>query len=154
VICDKCGVEVTQSRVRRERMGHISLASPVAHVWFFKGAPSKISLILDVPPRSVEQVIYFARYLVISLDEKSKKGAMENLTKARKIRVQEFDDDFKEKKAELNHSALEEKKKVDQKIKNKEQASLAKLEIDLELRKKEQFLSERHNLEIEKPINF
>ena len=64
VICDKCGVEVTQSRVRRERMGHINLASPVVHVWLFKGAPSKISLLLDSAPRAIEQVIYFARYLV------------------------------------------------------------------------------------------
>jgi DNA-directed RNA polymerase subunit beta' len=65
VVCDKCGVEVTQSRVRRERMGHITLATPVVHVWFFKGAPSKISLLLGVAPRAIEQVIYFARYLVI-----------------------------------------------------------------------------------------
>ena len=70
VICDKCGVEVTQSRVRRERMGHITLASPVAHVWFFKGAPSRISLLLDAAPRAMEQVIYFARYLVLEVDEK------------------------------------------------------------------------------------
>src|SRR3989339_1421711 len=61
IICDKCGVEVTQSKVRRERMGHISLAAPVVHIWFFKGAPSKVSLLLDVAPRSIEQVIYLAR---------------------------------------------------------------------------------------------
>src|SRR3989339_665674 len=76
VICDKCGVEVTQSRVRRERMGHISLASPVAHVWFFKGAPSKISLVLGVAPRGIEQVVYFARYLVIDVDETKRKDAI------------------------------------------------------------------------------
>ena len=69
VICDKCGVEVTQSRVRRERMGHISLACPVAHIWFFKGAPSKISTILGVAPRAIEQVIYFARYLALNVDD-------------------------------------------------------------------------------------
>src|SRR3990172_7046732 len=70
VICDKCGVEVTQARVRRERMGHITLATPVVHVWFFKGAPSKISLLLGIAPRAIEQVIYFARYLVNDVDEK------------------------------------------------------------------------------------
>src|SRR3989344_3346764 len=79
VVCDKCGVEVTQSRVRRERMGHITLAAPVANVWFFKGAPSRISLLLDLPPRSVEQVIYFAKYLVIGIDEEKRKKVIKTL---------------------------------------------------------------------------
>ena len=65
IICDRCGVEVTKSKVRRERMGHIELASPVAHIWYFKGIPSRISLILDMSPRSLEKVIYFASYVVI-----------------------------------------------------------------------------------------
>ena len=65
IICDRCGVEVTKSKVRRERMGHIELASPVAHIWYFKGIPSRISLILDMSPRSLEKVIYFAAYVVI-----------------------------------------------------------------------------------------
>ncbi len=81
VICDKCGVEVTQSKVRRERMGHITLASPVAHIWFVKGAPSKLSLILDLTMKNLEAVIYFASYLVISIDEEGKKTALENLEK-------------------------------------------------------------------------
>ena len=65
VVCEKCGVEVTQSRVRRERMGHIELAAPVAHIWYFKGIPSRIALVLDISPRSLEKVIYFASYIVI-----------------------------------------------------------------------------------------
>ena len=65
IICDRCGVEVTKSKVRRERMGHIELASPVAHIWYFKGIPSRISLLLDMSPRSLEKVIYFASYVVI-----------------------------------------------------------------------------------------
>jgi len=64
VICDKCGVEVAHSRVRRERMGHIKLASPVVHVWFFKGIPSKLALLLDVSPRNLESVIYFSSFIV------------------------------------------------------------------------------------------
>src|SRR3990170_1895583 len=59
IICDKCGVEVTLSRVRRERMGHINLATPVAHIWFFKGTPSKLSLLLDISPRNLSSIIYF-----------------------------------------------------------------------------------------------
>ena len=65
IICDKCGVEVTKSKVRRERMGHIELAAPVSHIWYFRGVPSRISTILNMSPKSVEQVIYFAAFVVI-----------------------------------------------------------------------------------------
>ena len=64
IICDRCGVEVTKSKVRRERMGHIELAAPVAHIWYFKGIPSRIALVLDISPRNLEKVIYFASYIV------------------------------------------------------------------------------------------
>lgn len=64
VVCDRCGVEVTRAKVRRERMGHIELAAPVSHIWFFKGIPSRMGLILDMSPRSLEEVIYFASYVV------------------------------------------------------------------------------------------
>ena len=64
VVCDRCGVEVTKSKVRRERMGHIELAAPVAHIWYFKGIPSRIALVLDISPRNLEKVIYFAAYIV------------------------------------------------------------------------------------------
>ncbi len=65
IICDRCGVEVTKSKVRRERMGHIELAAPVSHIWFFKGIPSRMGLLLDMSPRSLEKVLYFASYVVI-----------------------------------------------------------------------------------------
>ena len=65
VVCDRCGVEVTRSKVRRERMGHIELAAPVTHIWYFKGIPSRMGLILDMSPRSLEEVIYFASYVVV-----------------------------------------------------------------------------------------
>ena len=64
IICDRCGVEVTKSKVRRERMGHIELAAPVAHIWYFKGIPSRVALMLDISPRNLEKVIYFASYIV------------------------------------------------------------------------------------------
>ncbi len=64
IVCDRCGVEVTKAKVRRERMGHIELAAPVAHIWYFKGIPSRIALLLDISPRSLEKVIYFASYIV------------------------------------------------------------------------------------------
>jgi DNA-directed RNA polymerase subunit beta' len=65
IVCDRCGVEVTRSKVRRERMGHIELAAPVSHIWYFKGVPSRMGLILDMTPRSLERVLYFAAYVVI-----------------------------------------------------------------------------------------
>ena len=65
IVCDRCGVEVTRSKVRRERMGHIELAAPVSHIWYFKGIPSRMGLILDISPRALEKVLYFASYIVI-----------------------------------------------------------------------------------------
>jgi DNA-directed RNA polymerase subunit beta' len=65
IICDRCGVEVTKAKVRRERMGHIELATPVSHIWYFKGIPSRIGLVLDISPRNLEKVLYFAAYIVI-----------------------------------------------------------------------------------------
>ena len=69
VVCDRCGVEVTRAKVRRERMGHIELAAPVSHIWYFKGIPSRMGLILDVSPRSLEKVLYFAYYIVLDAGE-------------------------------------------------------------------------------------
>src|SRR5579871_4479163 len=68
IICDRCGVEVTRSKVRRERMGHIELAAPVCHIWYLKGVPSPLALILDLSPRPLEKVLYFASYIVTYVD--------------------------------------------------------------------------------------
>ena len=75
VICDRCGVEVTRSRVRRERMGHIELAAPVAHIWFSKGTPSRLGLLLDLSPRNLERVLYFAQHVIISVDDELREEA-------------------------------------------------------------------------------
>src|SRR5947199_3845416 len=79
IVCDKCGVEVARSKVRRERMGHIELASPVSHIWFVKGTPSRLGLLLDISPRSLERVLYFAQFIVTSVDEHEKKRALDRL---------------------------------------------------------------------------
>jgi len=89
VVCEKCGVEVGPSSMRRERMGHIELAAPVAHIWFTKLVPSPISLLLDVSPRNLEGVIYFARYIVISIDEEVRGKKLEQLDKDRDRRIAE-----------------------------------------------------------------
>jgi len=69
IICDKCGVEVAHSRVRRERMGHIKLASPVSHIWYVKGVPSRLGLLLNISPRNLERILYFAQYVITNVDE-------------------------------------------------------------------------------------
>src|SRR6186997_2432574 len=87
VICDKCGVEVTQAKVRRERLGHIALATPVSHVWFFKGLPSRIGHLLDIPLRELERVLYFEAYVVVDAAETEMKvGQLLNEEQYRKAR--------------------------------------------------------------------
>src|SRR5438045_802928 len=76
IICDKCGVEVTRAKVRRERMGHIQLASPVSHIWFFKGTPSRLGILLDMSPRNLERILYFALYVVTHIDEHQRERVM------------------------------------------------------------------------------
>ena len=76
VVCDRCGVEVTRAKVRRERMGHIRLAAPVAHIWFSKTNPSRLGLLLDLSPRNLERVLYFAQHIVISVDEEARREAI------------------------------------------------------------------------------
>ena len=95
-ICDRCGVEVTRAKVRRERMGHIELAAPVSHIWYFKGIPSRISLMLDISPRTLEKVLYFSSYIVTD------PGDARELTKLQLLNEQEYrdmlekyEDDFK-----------------------------------------------------------
>ncbi|MFR8669911.1 MAG: DNA-directed RNA polymerase subunit beta', partial [[Clostridium] leptum] len=85
-ICDRCGVEVTRSKVRRERMGHIELAAPVSHIWYFKGIPSRMGLILDISPRMLEKVLYFAMYIVTD------PGAARELTKQQFLNEKEYRD--------------------------------------------------------------
>jgi DNA-directed RNA polymerase subunit beta' len=79
IVCDRCGVEVARSRVRRERMGHIELASPVSHIWYFKGIPSRMGLLLDLSPRNLERILYFALYVVTSIDEDARQRELMRL---------------------------------------------------------------------------
>src|SRR4030043_927049 len=108
IICERCGVEVTRSNVRRERMGHIELASPVSHIWFFKGVPSRMGYILDISPKDLEKVLYFDSYIITSInrekiaaeEEEIKKLYQKALEKAKELhelRLKEIEtnkDDF------------------------------------------------------------
>ena len=142
VICDKCGVEVTQSRVRRERMGHITLASPVAHNWFVKGAPSKLSLILDISPKHLEAIVYFASYLVTQIEPDRKATALEKLNKDLEQRIsvnqKKLEADIKKKEAEVKKKLQDLKKKG----KDKEKYELQEGETNLKTRAEIQKLRE------------
>jgi DNA-directed RNA polymerase subunit beta' len=91
IICDKCGVEVTRSAVRRERMGHITLAAPVAHVWYTRRVPSHLSILLDISKRNLDRVLYFAQYIVISVDEEARQRALIRLEEQEKARSTALD---------------------------------------------------------------
>ena len=95
IVCDKCGVEVARSKVRRERMGHVSLAAPVAHIWFSKGVPSRMGLLLDIPPRTLERVLYFAQYVITEVNEEARQHALELLQ-------QEIDEEVNRRQGETS----------------------------------------------------
>lgn len=110
VVCEKCGVEVTRSIVRRERMGHISLAVPVTHIWFLRSTPSRLGLILDLPIKAIEQVIYFAAYIITNVDNDAKKEALENLDKDFQMYKKQIQEEFKSKSNDLKIKARSKKK--------------------------------------------
>ncbi len=110
VVCDKCGVEVAHSRVRRERMGHIKLASPVVHVWFFKGIPSKLALLLDISPRKLESVIYFSSFIVTGYNGEKKAKAISNVNEDMERELRVLEKDVEDQVKELENQLTSEKK--------------------------------------------
>lgn len=105
IVCDKCGVEVTRAIVRRERMGHIKLACPVSHIWFLRGVPSKIGLVLGISPSELERVIYFSSYIIMDVNEELKIQALEQLDREYKTKQREVKAEHRTDKAQ--ESALE-----------------------------------------------
>src|ERR1700694_577059 len=128
IICDKCGVEVTRSKVRRERMGHIKLASPVSHVWYFKGIPSRMGLLLDMSPRTLEKILYFANYIVTDVHEEARKDMLATLTMDKDERAIRLRGDIDAKSRELRT----ENEGKTKKLKGEVDAEVAKLEEELQ----------------------
>ena len=94
-VCERCGVEITKSKVRRERMGHIELVAPVSHIWYFKGIPSRMGLMLDISPRDLEKVLYFAKYIVIDPGD-TELTKMQILSEKEYLDMREkYEDDFR-----------------------------------------------------------
>lgn len=148
VICDKCGVEVTQSKVRRERMGHINLASPVAHIWFVKGAPSKLSLILDLTMKNLEAVIYFASYLVTDIDEEEKKKAVESLEKQLQEKLEDSKQNLEKAITESEKALKEKLSDLKSKVKEAEKFELASQEDSLAQRQEVARLRDQNLVEL------
>ncbi len=101
IICDKCGVEVARAKVRRERMGHIELASPVSHIWYFKGTPSRLSLLLDISPRNLEKILYFAQYIIYEVNEDARREALDSLGGREAARIAELENNLRDRVEEL-----------------------------------------------------
>ena len=101
VICDRCGVEVARSKVRRERMGHISLVAPVAHIWYSKGIPSRLGLLLDLSPRNLDRVLYFAQYLVTHVDSEFRASEVKRLEAELEERTKDLEAEAEAKREEL-----------------------------------------------------
>ena len=150
IICDKCGVEVTLSRVRRERMGHITLAAPVAHVWFFKGLSSALPLILDMAQKSLESVIYYASYLITDMDDEKKKESLSSLKKTIEKRKDELKKELETEEKGIDKDIVGKKKEAKESTKKKEQQGLIAQELDLQRRQKVARLSERYDNETKK----
>ena len=142
IVCDRCGVEVTSSVVRRERMGHIKLASPIAHIWYFKGSSSPLSIILDIPPQALERIIYYALYLVRSVNKDELKKATDQLEemKAKEIAIEE--EIYEKNKTKTREDFEKQKKDVSKKITNEEHRALTLQEMDLKEREQYRQLSD------------
>lgn len=131
IVCDKCGVEVTRSVIRRERMGHITLQVPATHVWFLRGLSSKIGLVLNLSIQSLEKVVYFANFIVTDVDESLKEATLDQIKREYKSKKKSLDDTYEKQVKEAKDKAVK-----DEALKAKEEKMTA-LDFDYEQTKKE-----------------
>ena len=123
VVCDRCGVEVARAKVRRERMGDIKLAAPVSHIWFSKGTPSRLGMLLDLSPRNLERVLYFAQYLVTRVDEELRKAAVERLQQEMEEGLERLEEEAKGTLDETGDEAMADAEEASSRNEPKEGAS-------------------------------
>lgn len=134
IVCDRCGVEITTSAVRRERMGHIKLASPIAHIWYFKGPSSILSVITDVPPQSLERIIYYALYLVKTVDKEKQKQAAKKIEEAKKQELASLEKEQQNENEKLKEQFKTQKDELVKKISSPEQKEITRQELDFKER--------------------
>jgi DNA-directed RNA polymerase subunit beta' len=160
IICERCGVEVTRSKVRRERMGHIELAAPVTHIWYFKGVPSRLGYLLDLAPKDLEKVIYFAAYMITAVDEDARHrdmSSLENKVGLERERLEKRRDgmlDDRAKKLEEDLATLEAegaKSDAKRKVKDGAEREMAQLRkrSDVELARLEEVWDTFKNLKVQ-----
>src|SRR5438105_2849354 len=132
IICDKCGVEVTRAKVRRERMGHIQLASPVSHIWFFKGTPSRLGILLDMSPRNLERILYFALYVVTHIDEHQKERVLATIEEEAEGKIRRLEQTISDRTGAIESRANAEIMRIrtstEQKVRQQEEELAAELE--------------------------
>ena len=116
IVCDKCGVEVAPSRVRRERMGHIELASPVSHIWYVKGVPSRLGLLLDISPRNLERVLYFAQYIITEVDEDARNRTLQRHERDLTGKLSKLDQELDTKSLEIEERRNKAIRALDQQL--------------------------------------
>jgi len=155
IVCDRCGVEITTSAVRRERMGHIKLASPIAHIWYFKGTSSTLSIVLDVPPQALERVIYYALYLVKEVDKEKQKNTLKTIDELQKVELKTIEDEFVIKEQEINVNFEKQYVQLEKKISHREQLEIAKQEVEFKKREQLKLLSnEQTDTKVKKSAYF
>jgi DNA-directed RNA polymerase subunit beta' len=136
IVCERCGVEVTRAKVRRERMGHIALAAPVTHIWYFKGVPSRLGYLLDMSPKDLEKVIYFASYLVTHVDEEKRQADLPDLEDATRHELELIREEF----ADWRDGRLE---RLEQELAQMEEAGAKNTEINARRREVEREIKDR-----------
>lgn len=140
IVCDKCGVEVTHSIVRRERMGHIELAAPITHIWFLRGVPSKIGTVLDLSVQALEKVIYFASFIITDVNEMAKEQLVEQVKQEYKSKKKMIEGEFKRDADRLSTTHGDDEKKLKAELSHLEElrdGKLAELDEDFDLVDKE-----------------
>lgn len=150
VVCDKCGVEVTHSRVRRERMGHITLAAPIVHLWYWKNTFSPLAYLLSISRKDLEGVIYFARYMVLECDGRVQRGAATKIEEGVAAKKEAITEKIEEKMKKLQESKEKEEEKLEKEIKSEDQLAIAKEELTVKFRQKKQRLKNKEAVEYEK----
>jgi len=138
IVCERCGVEVTRAKVRRERMGHIDLAAPVTHIWFFKGVPSRLGYLLDMSPKDLEKVIYFAAYLVTWIDDDKRQADLLELEEASRHELELIREEFEEWKSERLERLEQELKQMEDAGAKTQEVSARRREVEREIKDRDE----------------
>ena len=154
IVCDRCGVEITTSAVRRERMGHIKLASPIAHIWYFKGPSSVLSSILEIPPQALERIIYYALYLVKDVNKNKQKDTISVIEDSKKQELKTLEEEYIKQKKLVEEDYKKQKQELAKKIAGREQREITKQETDFKEREQLKKITDKYSEQKNKKVAF